>query len=344
MTRWPDRAIAQYRALPIRCLWEEMVLRTGAVEDTLHVMTKRTEHLKGMLFMVGAGLSWSTGGILIRSTTLTSAWEVVFWRALFMALFVSTFLTLRYRGRMLRQISAVGGPGLVAGMLLASAFFFFILSVMRTTVANALVLMSISPFVTALFGRLFLGEPVPRRTYVVMMAGLIGIAIMFADALGAGSLSGNLLAFGVPLAFGANVVLLRRRSATVDMVPTVLLAGLIAVTVALPLSWPVTASWHDIGVLAIMGVFQLGLGCLLLTLAAPHLSAAEIGLLSLLETTLGPVWVWLGIGERPSDPALLGGVVVVGSLVFNQLAGLRSTMRLPALVSAPQPQKTTESA
>ncbi len=307
-------------------------------------MMKRTEHLKGMVLMAGAGLSWSTGGILIRSTTLTSAWEVVFWRALFMTIFVNTFLILRSRGRVLTQISAVGGPGLVSGMLLASAFFFFILSVMRTTVANALVLMSISPFITALFGRLFLREPVPRRTYAAMTGGLIGIAIMFAEALGAGSLSGNLLAFGVSLVFGANVVLLRRRSATVDMVPTVLLAGLIAITVALPLSWPLTASWHDIGVLAIMGFFQLGLGCVLLTLAAPHLSAAEIGLLSLLETTLGPIWVWLGIGERPSDPALLGGVVVVGSLVLNQLASLRSAMRLPALASEPQPQNTKKSA
>ena len=207
-------------------------------------MPKRTEHLKGMLLMTGAGLAWSTGGILIRSTTLTSAWEVVFWRALFMAIFVSGFLTFRYRRGLLNRIAAVGGPGLMAGILLASAFFFFILSVMHTTVANALVLMSISPFITAVFGRIFLGELVPRRMYVAMTAGLVGIAIMFADALGTGSLGGNLLALEVPLAFGANVVVLRRKSASVDMVPTVLLAGLIAVIVALPLSWPLTASWH----------------------------------------------------------------------------------------------------
>jgi drug/metabolite transporter (DMT)-like permease len=109
------------------------------------------------------------------------------------------------------------------------------------------------------------------------------------------------------------------------MVPTVLLAGLVAIPIALLMSWPLTASWHDVGILAVMGTFQLGMGCLLLTLAAPHLSAAEIGLLSLLETILGPVWVWLGVGERPSDTALLGGLVVLSSLVVNQVAGLRST-------------------
>ena len=273
--------------------------------------------------MVAAGLCWSTGGILVRSVTVTDAWEVVFWRALFMAAFIGVFLTVRHRHRAIAQVTAVGLTGVLAGVLLASASFLFILSVMRTTVANALVLMSTAPFVAALFGRLFLGEQVPRRTYLAMVAGLAGIALMFADALGSGALSGNLLACGVPVVYAANIILLRQIGATADMVPTVLLAGLIALAVALPMGWPLTASWRDVGVLAVMGVFQLGLGCLLLMLAVPHLSAAEIGLLSLLETTLGPAWVWLGIGERPSDAALLGAVIVITSLLANEIAGMQ---------------------
>jgi drug/metabolite transporter (DMT)-like permease len=295
-------------------------------------MPERTNRLRGVLWMVAAELCWSTGGILVRSVTVTDAWEVVFWRAFFMAAFMAVFLAVRHRRRTIAQISAVGLPGVLAGVLLALSFFFFILSVMRTTVANTLVLMSTSPFVAALFGRLFLGEHVPRRTYLAMVAGLAGIALMFADALGSGGLSGNLLACGVPVAFAANVILLRRMGAEVDPAPTVLLAGLIAVSVALPVGWPLTASWRDVGVLAVMGVFQLGLGCLLLTLAVRHLSAAEIGLLSLLETTLGPVWVWLGIGERPSDPALFGGVMVITSLLANEIAGMqRVSLRSSAL-------------
>jgi drug/metabolite transporter (DMT)-like permease len=246
-----------------------------------------------------------------------------------MATFIGVFLTVRHRHQAVAQVAAVGLPGLLAGVLLASASFLFILSVMRTTVANALVLMSTSPFVAALFGRLFLSEQVPRRTYLAMVAGVVGIALMFAEALGSGALSGNLLACGVPVVFAANVILLRQMRATADMVPTVLLAGLIAVVVALPLAWPLTASWRDVGVLAVMGVFQLGLGCLLLMQAVPHLSAAEIGLLSLLETTLGPLWVWLGIGERPSDPALFGAVIVVTSLLVNEIAGMPRTRFVP---------------
>lgn len=282
--------------------------------------------------MVAAGLCWSTGGILVRSVTITDAWEVVFWRALFMAAFIAVFLTVRHRSRAIAQITAVGFPGVAAGALLASASFLFILSVMRTTVANALVLMSTSPFVAALFGRLFLGEHVPRRTYLAMCAGLTGIALMFADALGSGAVSGNLLACCVPIVFAASVILLRHIGATTDMAPTVLLAGLIALPIAFTLGWPLTASWHDVGVLAFMGIFQLGLGCLLMTQAVPHLSAAEIGLLSLLETTLGPLWVWLGVGERPSDIALVGGLIVITSLLANEVAGMQRV----SPVSVPQ--------
>lgn len=286
-------------------------------------MLEQTNRLKGVLYMIGATLCWSTGGILVRSVTTTDAWEIVLWRGVFMAAFIGVFLMARYRHRTMAQITAVGLPGVLAGALLASTSFLFILSVMRTTVANALVLMSTTPFMTALLARLFLGEQVPRRTVLAISAGLVGIALMFSDSLGSGSLSGNLLACGVPVVFAMNIILVRQQGTTTDMVPTVLLAGLIALVVALPLGWPLTASWRDVGVLAVMGVFQLGLGCLLLMLAVPHLTAAEIGLLSLLETTMGPVWVWLRIGERPSDLALVGAVIVMTSLLVNEMAAMQ---------------------
>lgn len=298
-------------------------------------MTGQTDRLRGLLLMTAAGLCWSSGGILVRSVSITNAWEIVFWRASFMALFVGIFLLARYGSRTLSYVAAVGFPGVLAGAFLALSFFLFISSVVRTTVANALFLSSTTPLVAALLGWFFLNEHVSRRTTIAMIASLFGIALMFVDAFGSsGSLIGNLLACGVPLAFGANIIILRKMGASVDMVPTVLLGGLIAMPIALLLGWPLSASWHDVGILAVMGTFQLGVGCVLMTLAAPHLSAVEIGLLALLETILGPLWVWLGVGERPSDTALLGGLVVLTSLVVNQLAGLRSAR----LVAAPASQ------
>ena len=88
-------------------------------------MIKRTDRLRGLLLMSAAGLCWGTGGILMCSVTITSAWELLFWRASFMALFISIFLIARYGSRTVSYIAAVGFPGLLAGMFLASSFFSF---------------------------------------------------------------------------------------------------------------------------------------------------------------------------------------------------------------------------
>jgi drug/metabolite transporter (DMT)-like permease len=284
--------------------------------------TART-HRRGLLLMTAAGLCWSTGGVLVRSVALTDPWEIVFWRSVFLVVFMIGVLALWHRSKVFLKIAEVGIPGVLAGALLASTFFFFILSLTRNTVANTLVLMSVGPFFVGLFGRIFLRERLPLRTWAAIAAALLGIGIMFSEGLDSGRTVGNLLALGVPVAFGLNVVILRRTQASVSMAPAIMLAGLFSLLVSLPLAWPLTPTMRDFVVLGIMGWVQLGIGCVLLTMAARYLSAGEIGLLALLETTLGPVWVWLGLGERPSDAAIAGGVIVVGALLVNGLWGMR---------------------
>jgi drug/metabolite transporter (DMT)-like permease len=286
---------------------------------------------RGLLLMIGAGLCWSTGGVLVRSTELTNGWEIVFWRSLFMVLTLSAILTVWHRGAVLRRFLDVGIWGVVTGGFLAMTFFFFIIALTLTTVANTLVTMSIMPFVAALLGWMILNEPIRPRTWVAMAAAACGLVLMFADSLGGEGAAGMLLALGVPLAFAANLIVVRHHAAQADMVPTVVIAGAISVLIALPAALPFSASIHDVAVLALMGTVQLGIGCMLMTLAARDLSAAEVGLLSLLETTLGPIWVWIGIGERPTDIALFGGVVVIGALALNGLLGLvQERPRAPA--------------
>jgi drug/metabolite transporter (DMT)-like permease len=283
----------------------------------------RADRRKGVLLMVGAGLCWSLGGILVRNVQAADPFEIILWRSLFMGIFLVGTIAVMNRGRVVRGIADMGGAGVLSGALLASTFFFFILSITRTTAANTFVLMSTVPFFVAVFALAFLGERVPARTWLAIAVALGGIGMMFAEGVGAGRLSGNLLALGVPIAAGLNVVLLRRQSKRVDMVPAVLLAGIFSIAAALPFALPLTATLRDIGVLAIMGFIQLGLGCVLMTMATRHLEAGEIGLLALLETILGPIWVWIGIGERPSDLALIGGMVVLTALAADSVPALR---------------------
>ena len=284
--------------------------------------TGKPNRLRGLLLMIGAGLCWSTGGILVRSTEISNGWEIVFWRSLFMVLALGVILTAWYRGAVVRKFLAVGIWGVVTGAFLALTFFFFILALTLTTVANTLVTMSIMPFVAALLGWIALKEPIAGRTWVAMAGAAAGLVLMFADSLRGDGALGMFVALGVPLAFAANLIVVRHHASEVDMVPTVAIAGIISALAALPGALPFSASLHDVAILALMGTVQLGIGCMLMTLATRDLSAAEVGLLALLETTLGPIWVWIGVGERPTDVALIGGLFVVGALGLNGMLGL----------------------
>jgi drug/metabolite transporter (DMT)-like permease len=268
--------------------------------------------------MLIAATCWSSGGYLVRQLSIVNAWEIVFWRSLFMTLFVMGVLTVMHGRGTPRAIRSVGAPGLFAGAFLAGTFFFYIGSLTRTTVANTNVLMSVSPFLAALGARAVLKETVPPRTWLAMSAAFGGIVVMFAQSLDAGRLTGNLLALGVPCCFAAQLTLLRKFHATVDMLPQVLVAGIVSLAVAVVLVPAFTATPRDLAMLALMGCVQLGTGCLLATAASKQLSATELGLLALLEPILGPVWVWVLMSEHPGAPTLVGGAIVLAAVFANE--------------------------
>lgn len=281
-------------------------------------MTDPAARLRAIVFMVVAAVCWSSGGYLVRLLSITEAWEIVFWRSVFMVLFVAGVLVAMHGRAMPRAVRAVGWPGFAAGTFLACTFFFFIASLTRTTVANTFVLMSVSPFLAAIAGRLVLREPVPPRTWIAMTVAFAGIVVMFAESMDAGRLAGNLLALGVSCFFAAQVTVLRKYHATVDMLPQVMIAGILSILVAFPLALPFSADGRDLAVLAVMGCIQLGTGCLLATAASRHLTATELGLLGLLEPILGPVWVWALMGEHPGAATLVGGAIVLSAVIANE--------------------------
>ena len=177
--------------------------------------------------------------------------------------------------------------------------------------------MSVSPFLAALAGWFVLRERVPLRTWITMAVAFIGIIVMFGGAVDAGQLVGNLMALGVSVCFAAQLMVLRKFHATVDMLPQVLIAGLWTLVPAWLFAGSFAATGADLAVLCLMGCVQLGIGCLLATAASRALSATELGLLALLEPILGPLWVWMLLGERPGTSALVGGAIVLGAVIAN---------------------------
>jgi DME family drug/metabolite transporter len=277
--------------------------------------------VKGVLLTLLAACGLSLGGVLVRHAD-GSAWEIVFWRSVTMSVVLVVFLGAQHGTRLVREVRRTGWAGLVCGSFLAGTFFGFVMAVQSTTVANVVVIMSTTPFWAAVFGRLILGEPVGRHTWIALAIGALGVIIMCWDSLETHSgFIGNLLALGLAFCYAGHLLTLRVVGSRFDMVPSLLIASLIAIAVALPFAWPPLAtSPRTLTVAVIMGVFQVGLPLVLLTIATRYLAAAEVALLAMLEVILGPLWVWLVLGEPPTALALAGAVLVIGALFGNTLA------------------------
>ena len=269
--------------------------------------------------MVVAPVLWSSAGVVTRHIERAEPFEQVFWRSLFAFAFIFFFL----RKNPWKAARATGWPGLFSGAMWAVMFTAFVVALSLTTTANTLVVMSIAPLLTALLALVFLKEPVAVRTWLAASAAAVGIAWMFQSGFAGGQLAGMLVALLIPFASAANLVTLRAAHARVDLVPAVMLGGALSCLIALPLALPFSASSKDLLLLALLGVFQLGLPCMLLVIASRSLRAPEIALLSLLEVVLGPLWAWLGAGETPGNATLYGGAVVLMALVLNEISTMR---------------------
>lgn len=275
---------------------------------------------------------WSIAGVITRHLDAARGFEVTFWRSIFAALFVAGALLWQKREKAVHTVRAAGWLGLLSGAMWSIMFSCFMIALTMTTVANTLIVMSISPLLTAFFAWAFLRQKIPSRTWLAIAAAGAGIVWMFASGMAqleGAHLAGMAIALGVPVAASVNVIVLKKAGHGVDLIPAVLLGGVISALVMLPLAWPLQASAHDILLLAVLGFFQLGLPCMLMVIAAKSLAAPEISLLALLEVLLGPLWAWLGAGEVPAQATLVGGAVVLAALIFNELAALR-----PARLSA----------
>lgn len=286
-------------------------------------------HGRAVALMVLVTLLWSIAGVVTRHLEAARSFEVTFWRSLFNALTL-TLLLVPLRGAAL-FLDILAGDRVIwfSGLCWATMYTAFMVALTLTSVANVLVAMSTGPLLTALFARIFLGDRLPARTWAAIGVAGLGIGWMFgAEAARGSSLLGSLVALGVPLGSSANFTLLqhaarqaREGGARQDMLPAVLLGATLSAAATLPLAWPLQASAHDIGLLALLGVVQLAIPCLLVVRLSRELPATELALLALLEVIFGVLLAWLGAGEVPAASALAGGSLVLAALVANHLGG-----------------------
>ena len=291
----------------------------------------KSMHAKGLLITACGVLVISPDGLLTRLIT-TDHWTMIFWRALFLSFGMWLVINLVYPNRAWQQYKTVRGPGMLMVGAYSLGTISFIFAITHTSVANTLIILSTTPLFAAIIGRLLLHEKIQPRTMIAILLVCIGITVMASgSAEQQGGLLGDLAAIlgSFFLACGFSFV---RRFPGVSAFSAISCSGLLTAVMILPLASPFAVSQADMGYLLIMGLYMLPVGTALMFLGPRYIPAPEVGLLLLLESILGPVWVWLALGEEPGVSTLLGGAIVISTLAVNTIWALKYLRLEPAAV------------
>ncbi|MDH3454941.1 MAG: DMT family transporter [Desulfuromonadales bacterium] len=298
--------------------------------QSIAAMIDHAAHRKGLLLTFVAVLILSPDALLVRLIHC-DVWTLLFWRCLLTGAMQSVFLAVVYRGQLLQSFRNIGRTGLLSAGVVTCGSFFFVNSLKQTAAANTLIILAATPVFSSLLSWLFLREKIARHTGVSIAICFGGILLIFSGSLSSGLLLGDLLALGATLMWASNLVILRRGKA-VNMIPANLLGNLMVVPVALLAgAQPLAVSATDMTFLLLLGGLVLPISFTMITLGPRYLPAPEVSLILLVETILGPLWVWLALNESPHANTLLAGVLIVGTLTVHTLMSLWALRRPKAL-------------
>lgn len=283
---------------------------------------ERSTHLKGLLITFTAVLMLSPDALLVRLIHC-DVWTLLFWRCLLTGCMQSIFLAICYRNRFVQSFRNIGRIGLLSAGVVTCGSFFFVNSLKHTTAANTLIILAATPLFSSLLSRLFLREEIARRTWLAITVCFGGILLIFSGSLNSGLLIGDFLALGATLMWASNLVILRSGKA-VNMIPANLIGNLLVVPVTLLAgAQPTAVTSTDMAFLLLLGGIVLPVSFTMITLGPRYLPAPEVSLILLVETILGPLWVWLVLNESPHATTLLAGVLIIGTLTIHTFMSLR---------------------
>ena len=265
------------------------------------------------LFVALAAVAWSSAGLFQRELSVSTATQVA-GRAVFAVVGLLGYVALTERGDIVHAFRAIGRGGIAISLLIALASGSFLVALNHASVANVLFFQALAPILAAAMG-LLLGDPVSRRTWLAMGIAVAGVGVMVGGP-GRPSLLGQGLSLIVAVSFAATLVITRHRR-DVSMAPATCLSQLLVLAVAAPFAAPSAAGALDVTLLAALGITQIGLGFVFLTIGGRLIPAGEVALITLLEIVLGPLWVWAFLGERPPTATLVGGAIVLGAVLLE---------------------------
>jgi len=275
--------------------------------------------LPGPLLVFMGAVCLSFGGLIVKSFEGANLWQILFWRQTFFAIIVALYLVITYKKNFFKSFYKSGLSGFIGGLFLGIGFAAYVFSMYTTTVANTNFIITTETIFLAVFGYFFLKEKINLITFISIVLGMSGVLLILGNSLSIQSSEqfiGNIVAFIMPISFAILVIIIRKYP-SVDMVPAQFIAGVFAAIIGYFIAGKLSISLHDLFLASLAGFFQIGFGFIFITIGSQTTPSAVVGVLMLTEAVFGPLWAWLFINEVPPVSVLVGGGIIVFSILFQ---------------------------
>jgi drug/metabolite transporter (DMT)-like permease len=275
--------------------------------------------LPGPLLVFMGAVCLSFGGLIVKSFEGANLWQILFWRQTFFAIIVALYLVISYKKNFFKSFYNSGLSGFIGGIFLGIGFAAYVFSMYTTTVANTNFIITTETIFLAVFGYFFLKEKIDLITFIAIILGMSGVLLILGSSLSIQSdeqFIGNIVAFIMPISFAILVIIIRKYP-NIDMVPAQFVAGVFAAIIGYVIAGKLSISLHDLFLAFLAGFFQIGFGFIFITIGSQTTPSAVVGVLMLTEAVFGPLWAWLFINEIPPSSVLLGGGIIIFSILFQ---------------------------
>ena len=276
-----------------------------------------------MLIAFTAIMFITPDSLFIRLSNINS-WNLIFYRGLIPFIVVFLGLLIIYKTKLLKEIISNGWHGFFYACTFTVTNIFFVISIENTNVANTLIMIALAPMLSAIISFFFLKENPDKKTWLAIIITTLSVVYIFYDSLDAGDFLGNFLGLvcAMGLAVGAVII---RSAKKISLVPSAMIGKLIVTLIALLFVDQLKLKDGDIIIVPLMCIMCVAIPFVLVTLAPRYITAAEVNLFFLLETILGPLWVWFVIKEQPSFETIVGGSVIVITIGIHSILALKKT-------------------
>ena len=278
---------------------------------------------KGSLLAFIGVMFITPDSLLIRLSTLDT-WGLLFYRGAIPFGVVLLSLIIIYRFKLIELVFAMGLAGILYAITFSATNITFILSIQNTNVANTLIMVAMAPMLSAILSIFFLNEKPDKKTLIAILITFLAVVYIFYDSVKIGNFIGDIFGLITALGLALNAIIIRFAKNR-NLVPAAVIGKLLVAIFAIFFVENIELDGIDLYVIPLMGVMCVAIPFVLITIAPRFITAAEVNLFFLLETIIGPIWVWMVIKEQPSMETILGGVIIIITIGIHSYLALKKT-------------------